>query len=309
MSDSAVQEILRRMQERARERSFARAQVLARLHREQPELGRLSAGIAAALREGRAGEARALSQRRDALLAQGLPALGLPADALQEHPDCPLCGDTGFDAQGALCACVRNQAARQRAACACMDAGARFECFDESLFPEDAPAGQTGLTLRAYMRRVEAALRRYAQECPANARRNLLLFGPVGTGKTFLLDCIARQCAQRGLAVVRTTGYALNETMRPFEPTPAKRDLFDCDLLLIDDLGAEPLQARITVPSLFNVLNERLLARRAYAVSTNLTPLELRDRYGERIASRLLDAASTQVVELFGADLRRRGRG
>ena len=76
-------------------------------------------------------------------------------------------------------------------------------------------------------------------------------------------------------------------------------------MLLIDDLGTEPMMRNITVEYLFTLLNERAAAKRHTVVATNLTPTQLRERYGERVASRLLDKTCTAPVLFTGKDLRR----
>ncbi len=75
--------------------------------------------------------------------------------------------------------------------------------------------------------------------------------------------------------------------------------------MLIDDLGTEPMMRNITVEYLFTLLNERMAAKRHTVVATNLTPVQLQERYGERVASRLLDKTCCAPVQLRGRDLRK----
>ena len=80
--------------------------------------------------------------------------------------------------------------------------------------------------------------------------------------------------------------------------------LIDAPLLLIDDLGTEPMMRNITVEYLFTLLNERIASKRHTVVATNLTPVQLKERYGERVSSRLLDRTRCRAVQLKGKDLR-----
>ena len=80
--------------------------------------------------------------------------------------------------------------------------------------------------------------------------------------------------------------------------------LLEAPLLLIDDLGTEPMMRNITVEYLFTLLNERMANKRHTVIATNLTPLQLQERYGERVASRLLDRSQTLPLLLRGKDLR-----
>ena len=65
--------------------------------------------------------------------------------------------------------------------------------------------------------------------------------------------------------------------------------LMDTDVLMIDDMGVEPLMENITIVQWFNLINERQLRGKGTVISTNLNVEELRRRYTERITSRLLD--------------------
>ena len=150
---------------------------------------------------------------------------------------------------------------------------------------------------------------RYADGFPDTERRNLLLTGAGGLGKTFLLNCIFERVTSRGLSAVRITAFRMFELMR--QQHMANDDRFDgfsalieAPLLLIDDLGTEPMMRNITVEYLFTLLNERNAGKRHTVVATNLSPAQIKERYGERVASRLLDRTSTIPVQLKGKDLR-----
>ena len=79
------------------------------------------------------------------------------------------------------------------------------------------------------------------------------------------------------------------------------RELDDVDLLIIDDLGAELTNSFVRT-SLFNIINTRIIKDKKMIISTNLTPTELRERYEERIFSRLIMYVDT--YKFVGEDLR-----
>ena len=64
------------------------------------------------------------------------------------------------------------------------------------------------------------------------------------------------------------------------------------------------MMRNITVEYLFTLLNERIAAKRHTVVATNLSPVQLQERYGERVSSRLLDRAVCGAIQLKGKDLR-----
>ena len=76
---------------------------------------------------------------------------------------------------------------------------------------------------------------------------------------------------------------------------------FDCDLLIIDDLGAE-ITNQFTVSCLYNVINTRLNNSRSTIINTNLREKEIRERYNDRITSRLF--GEYQAFLFYGKDIR-----
>ena len=79
------------------------------------------------------------------------------------------------------------------------------------------------------------------------------------------------------------------------------KDLYNCDLVIIDDLGTE-LTNSFVVSSLFSLLNERHLRRKSTIISTNLALEDLRDSYSDRIFSRI--TIQFKLCKLTGSDIR-----
>ena len=77
-------------------------------------------------------------------------------------------------------------------------------------------------------------------------------------------------------------------------------------LLLIDDLGSEPMVKNITREYLFTLINERIAAGKGTVIATNLSPDDLEEVYGERVRSRLTDQHRSIVLKFSGKDLRKR---
>ena len=80
-----------------------------------------------------------------------------------------------------------------------------------------------------------------------------------------------------------------------------KKHIYDCDLLIIDDLGTEMVNL-FTATQLFNCINERILGKKHTIISTNLSLKQLQDNYSERIFSRI--ANKYTFIRLFGNDIR-----
>lgn len=75
---------------------------------------------------------------------------------------------------------------------------------------------------------------------------------------------------------------------------------YKCDLLLLDDIGVERGTAW-TQERLYDLLNTRYNDCKATVFTSNLSPTEIEDKLGKRIASRI---RSSKVLELKGADRR-----
>ena len=148
--------------------------------------------------------------------------------------------------------------------------------------------------------------KKWANEYPDSPYRDLLLTGSTGLGKTFLLHAMADRLIERSRNVLIISAYRMIEMLRQnwFGNEEGAPELLDAEVLMIDDLGSEPLIQNVTVEQLFNLLNERQNRRLSTIISTNLTMDEIKSRYTERIASRLRARDSWKVITLEGKDIR-----
>lgn len=243
-------------------------------------------------------------------IAAGLREAGYPADFLSPVCQCPRCRDTGYVYENNLqkpCACLL-------AACQAKLRGEKeegelspsFQRFDFSRFPNESLPG-TDRTQREYMAVVRNKCLQFAENVPGGPFKTLLLHGGSGLGKTYLLRCVEKHAADRGVDAVYATAFDLLAALRAafFSRTgDGAQPYFDADLLLIDDLGMEPLMENITVEQIYNLINSRLIQGKYTAVSTNLSRTELKEKYTERLSSRLLDARSGLDVPFLGKDIR-----
>ena len=294
--------------------AYARQPKLERLDRQlQQTMAQL---VAAALRQGE-DPARAVREVRERNLAIQqeravlLGALGLPEDALDDKPACPLCGDTGW--QGAkMCRCLRELCAREQIAelSKLLDLGEQsFDTFRMDYYSQTPWPG--GTSPRENMELVYEVCLNYAQKFGRFPIRNLFLTGAPGLGKTFLSACIARTVSEKGHSVVYDTA---GNIFAQFEARKFQRDSADgqeardetrrylnCDLLILDDLGSE-LVTQFTQSALYELVNSRLVGEKHTVISTNLTLEEAARRYPPQIASRL--EGEYHALHFFGDDIR-----
>ena len=137
---------------------------------------------------------------------------------------------------------------------------------------------------------------------------NLFLYGDVGVGKTYLSTCIAKEIINREFSVIYFSAPQLFNTLA--QNTFDKKDvdarnmseyIFECDLLIIDDLGTEYTNSFIA-SQFFTCINERLLHRKSTIISTNLSLESLADLYTERSFSRI--TSSYSLLKIIGDDIR-----
>lgn len=243
----------------------------------------------------RAAEERLLSLRlrRSELLR----AAHISEEGLKPRYGCEMCGDSGYLESGELCPCVKARLAGRMYASSGIGENAGFDRFDDSVFKDTEQLKRT--------RRAAEICRQYAKALEINGANGLLLMGETGLGKTFLLDCIAREVMQGGLNIKKYTAYNLIDAqLRAVRQREAGPELTGAELLLIDDLGTEPMIPGITIETLFAVINERQFAKKATVIATNLDRTELFNRYGDRIFSRLFASREYAVITLKGKDLR-----
>lgn len=139
--------------------------------------------------------------------------------------------------------------------------------------------------------------------------RNLFFYGTVGTGKSFLSCCIAKELIDKGHLVIYFSAFQLFDTLSKstFDKDSKEaasgisNDIYDCDLLIIDDLGTELTNSFVS-SQLFSCLNNRHLRKKSTIITTNLSLGELRDRYSDRIFSRI--TSNYDVCKLTGQDIR-----
>ena len=242
----------------------------------------------------------AISAERQTLLI----SLGLSADYLDPIFTCQKCRDTGMVGEngGRLCSCALKKQQELLLEGSRINDRETFARFDESLYPTDEQKKQA-LAMRRFSERYAAAL-------PAPEKPNLLILGQSGLGKSYFGNAIAHAAIENGVYTVKTTAYqciqsvlsgldAHAETIAPYLNAP---------LLVLDDLGTEPMIPNVTVESFFRILNERGAAQRPTVLISNLDREGLFERYGERVASRMIDGALTAIVLLRGENLRTRVR-
>ena len=225
--------------------------------------------------------------------AVALQKAGFPADYLEPIYDCPVCNDNGF-VTGAQCACLKKRITRALYAQSGIE-----HMLETNNFSTLSYEYYKGDDLTAFQNAVQAC-----KELVANfdtKKDSLLLYGTVGCGKSFLSGCVAKELMDKGASVVYFSASQFFSTLYQNNLYNAEDELYNNDLVIIDDLGAELTNSFVTT-SLFSFLNERILRGKATIISTNLNLAELKERYSDRIASRIIQ--NFTLLKLSGPDIR-----
>lgn len=229
-----------------------------------------------------------------------LKRYGLPKDYLQPAYSCPLCQDTGYVGSPIKkkCACRLKLEQKDRVEAGRINDRETFEGFREDIYPDEA-SRKEGKTICVLCQR-------FADALPSPKFPQLLLFGQAGRGKSFMGNAIAARAIERGIDTLRLTAYRMTEeVMNGFSNNASPLPRFtQVPLLVLDDLGTEPLIPNVTKESLFAIADQRNTSRLATVYISNLNADELTERYGERIASRITDASITKAIRFTGDSLR-----
>ncbi len=243
-------------------------------------------------------ESIVLSEKRSALLVEN----GYPADYTEPKYFCPECGDTGY-VKEKMCVCKKRaliMAGYESSGIGALMKTQTFDSFSLDYYSGDA------LT-RA--KNNYATTKKFAESFTGNGDGNLLFAGATGLGKTHLSTSIAVAVIERGFDVKYETAQNLigdfedkqfRSSYSNVDADPTER-YFDCDLLIIDDLGTE-MTNQFTISCLYNLINSRINRGKAMIINTNLSSVELRNRYSDRITSRLFGEFAVLLFE--GKDIR-----
>lgn len=210
-----------------------------------------------------------------------------PYDYLDPIYTCEECLDKGF-IDGEKCRCYR-----QKEASMLYDSSNIKELLKVNNFNTLSRRFYTGDDLVKFDKAVETC-KNFINNFNSDYR-NLLFYGTVGTGKTFLSGCVAKELIDKGQSIIYYSSCELFRVISTYAYARDKENannfmngLYSCDLLIIDDLGTEFVNEFVR-DQLLNILNERRIRQKSIIISTNLTLEQIRTNYTDRVLSRIYE--------------------
>ncbi len=251
---------------------------------------------------------------------------GFPKDYMEMRYDCVDCKDTGY-IEGGKCHCLQSKIRKLLYSQSNLENildKENFENFSFDYYDDKTILSGQNMTNAAYMDGVKKFCEKYIDKyfnvdksknatdsVEGNYRRSIVFSGNTGVGKTYLSNCIAKVLLDRYYSVIYLSAKELFETMVKvnIEKNEEQRysllakEVYDCDMLIIDDLGSE-LFNHFTTSEFFHIINRRINTEKSTIISTNLSLDKMRDTYSERVTSRI--RKSFIYIRLFGNDIRSR---
>lgn len=248
-----------------------------------------------------------LKQKKAILLTEN----NIPLSFLEINYECNKCKDTGYLENSKKCDCFKQQLIEMAYSMSNISKvieKENFQTFNLELFSNKEFENEE-LTPRENMQNILTTCEGFVINFEKINNENLLLYGTTGLGKTFMCNCITKALLDKGKIVVYQTAFKILQILEEYQFSKNKSPeikesyklLFDCDLLIIDDLGTE-FTNTFTNVEIFNILNSRLISNKKTIISTNNEPVKLVKKYSDRIVSRIF--GSFTILRFFGPDLR-----
>lgn len=246
------------------------------------------------------GEDITAQEKKLAYLKSEFEKLKATLGVTPDYFDCNICEDTGQLKDGTMCNCLKQLYNKLATIASGVNDLPNFRFSDNKI--DDIDCHQQNKLSKLY-----TSMQRYCDTFPNTNVQNIVLTGNIGVGKSCLLSAVAHDLIEKGFHVQYLTAFSLANAFLKYHTSDVKvreqyiNDILNCDILMIDDLGTEPILKNVTVEYLYCVLEAR--KSKHTIVATNLCLTELTDRYGERIVSRLTNKNTTSL-SLVGDDLR-----
>jgi DNA replication protein DnaC len=230
-----------------------------------------------------------------------------PPDYLKPEYKCEMCKDTGFISDNGVaekCSCYRQQIINHLYDKSNLDLVKfeNFDTFNEKYYPDKVDEKKYGINIspRENILNIKERCLAFINNFDSPDEKNLFFSGRPGVGKTFMASCIANELLNMGRTVLYQTSPVMFNTINEYkyrfsgseeQCEAGYRNIFEVELLIIDDLGIEP-SSPARYAELLTILNTRQINNLTRPcktiISTNIGPKQLFEFYTERVVSRIV---------------------
>lgn len=218
---------------------------------------------------------------------------GLDISKLSPKFECEKCKDTGF-VGNKLCTCLEKEINKQMSLISSSQTHFKSfnDCNCEIMNDNDI--------------KTKNLLTEWVNKYPNVTKININILGKPGCGKTFFLECLANSLIEKNYNICYKTAFDLNEICRLYHCGQSYElsDIMKADILLIDDLGSEPILRNVTKEYLYNIINQRQVNHLPTIITSNLNLNDILNKYDERIFSRLSNKNLSLNIQLDSQDKR-----
>ena len=192
-----------------------------------------------------------------------------------------------------------------------------FNTFDENYYRDVIDENRYGIkdSPRKWILGIKKNCLKFIENFSNPDTRNILFYGPTGSGKTFMANCTALELMNRGVTVLYLSAPVLFSTITEYRFKSSKeetyensvyKNIMEAELLIIDDLGTEPPSAA-RYAELLTILDTRfannMIRPCKTIISTNIDIRKLYEYYDERVGSRII--GNFDIYRFAGDDIRK----
>lgn len=248
---------------------------------------------------------------------------GFTADYLDPVYKCRKCKDTGTikleEVSGdTLCSCYRQLMIDliYKQSNLKHSQTDNFNSFNENFYSNKVDESRYGIkkSPRKQILGIKDNCIKFIEDFCKPETKNLMFFGPTGTGKTFMTNCIAVELMNKGVTVLYLTAPVLFSTISEYRSrafgeevleNSIYKNIMEVELLIIDDLSTES-QSAARYAEFLTILDTRLANNKSRPcktiISTNITMNQLYQYYDERVGSRII--GNFDIYKFAGDDIR-----
>lgn len=230
----------------------------------------------------------------------------IDADYENYKYECENCNDTGYTEDGKKCSCLLQKLINEAYAKSNLGDVLKKQNFDTFSFDYYSKVSSDNkISPHDNMVRIYNYCKKFCDNFE-DEEKSLFFYGGTGLGKTFLSSCIAKEIIDKGKTVIYTRAAKMFNIYEDYkfgrnDDKSLIDNLYNADLLIIDDLGTEP-QNKNNFAFLFDLICDRLSDGKKIIINSNLNMAEIEKVYSSRFSSRIYE--SFMVYGFYGEDIR-----